>query len=370
VADDADDADGSADGDVHRLVGVRGLADTWLDADDARAAFRDLVRARRFDERALALQRRGWMSGYPPHAGEEATGVGAVHAMRTRDWLVPYYRSNAAQVARGVPMSDLLLFRRGYPEFHSGADRRVLPQAVPIATHLPHATGLAMAAAREGDEAVVAHFGDGATSEGDFHEAVTAAGAFDAPVVFCCENNGWAISVPTDRQTAAPSIAAKADAYGVDGRRVDGNDPLAVREVVTDALAAAREGTPTLVEALTHRRGPHTTADDPNRYRGATTDLPGWRTADPVDRLEAFCLDEGVLDGDDVEAIRAAADEEVREAVATAEAAPDPDPDDLFAHVFADAGRPGAYPHVDRMRAAVRDRAAREDRDGRRVGEE
>ena len=363
---DGGDGDEGPAADVHRLVGVRGLADSWLGAEDARAAYRDLVVARRFDERAMALQRRGWMSGYPPHAGEEATGVGAVHAMRERDWLVPYYRSNAAQIARGVPMADLLLFRRGYPEFHSGEDHRVFPQAIPIATQLPHATGIAMAADYRGtDEAVVVHFGDGATSEGDFHEAVNFAGVFDAPVVFCCENNGWAISHPRERQTAAPTIAAKAEAYGIDGRRVDGNDPLAVRETMTDALAAARDGRPVLVEALTYRRGPHTTADDPDRYRDGDADegragdggsLPDWRTADPIDRLEAFCRGEGVLDDGDVAAIHEAAETAVREAVETAEAVGRPDPDELFDPVFA-----APTPELERQRADLHDFLSRHD---------
>jgi pyruvate dehydrogenase E1 component alpha subunit len=321
---------------MHRLIGERGLADSWLTPEDARAGLRDMVRTRRFDERALALQRRGWMSGYPPFRGQEASQVGAAHAMREADWLVPTYRSNALQIARGVPMSDILLFRRGYPEFVSDHDVPVLPQAVPIASQIPHAAGLGMARNYAGnDEAVLVCFGDGATSEGDFHEGLNFAGVFDAPVVFFCENNGWAISLPRDRQTASDSIAVKAEAYGFEGVQVDGNDPFAVRETVTEALADARDGKPVLVESLTYRQGAHTTADDPSQYReDEPEDVPEWRLRDPIERVEEFLLDEGVIDEDFVEDEREAATEELAAAVETAESTPEPDPDDVFEHTY------------------------------------
>ena len=162
---------------MHRVIGERDLESTQFDADDARSLLRDMIRARRFDERAVALQRRGWMSGYPPFAGQEATQVGAAHALAADDWLFPTYRSNAMQLARGVPMSDLLAFRRGHPEFTSDHDLPIFPQAVPIATQLPHAVGAGMAADYgDEDHAIVCDFGDGATSEGDFHEAMNFAG--------------------------------------------------------------------------------------------------------------------------------------------------------------------------------------------------
>jgi len=323
---------------VHTVIEERDFDETGVSADDALAIYREMVRARRFDERALALQRRGWMSGYPPFRGQEATQVGAVRAMAGDDWLVPTYRSNAAQIARGVPMSDLFLFRRGHAEFRSNHDRPVFPQAVPIATQLPHAVGLGMAADYRGDDsAVLCLFGDGATSEGDFHEAVNFAGVYDAPVVFLCENNGWAISMPAERQTASPTVAEKADAYGIDGERVDGNDPLAVRDVVAAALESAREGEPVLVESLTYRQGAHTTSDDPSRYReDDAPEFPEWRTADPVERYEEYLIDQGVLDAETCEAIRAGAGDAVDRAVERAEAVADPDPGDVFEHVYAD----------------------------------
>ncbi|MFB6244613.1 MAG: thiamine pyrophosphate-dependent enzyme [Halobaculum sp.] len=322
---------------MNRVVGERDLAETQFDATDAEAVLRDMVRARRFDERAVALQRRGWMSGYPPFEGQEAAQVGAAHAMETDDVLFPTYRSNALQITRGVPMSDILLFRRGFPEYASGHDERVFPQAVPIASQIPHAAGAGMYAQRDdADWASLVCFGDGATSEGDFHEGLNFAGVFDAQTVFFCENNGWAISLPDSRQTASDSIAAKATAYGFEGVQVDGNDPLAVWETVESALASARDGEPVLIEALTYRRGAHTTADDPSQYRDATPDLPAWRLADPIDRFERWCLDQGVIDEGVRAEAEAAAEEELEAAVETAEDTPRPDPEELFDPVYAD----------------------------------
>ncbi|WP_224333951.1 thiamine pyrophosphate-dependent dehydrogenase E1 component subunit alpha [Haloprofundus halobius] len=316
---------------MHRLIDDRPLSESRFSTDDARAAYVDLVRTRRFDERALALQRRGWMSGYPPFLGQEASQVGAAHAMIDDDWLFPTYRSNALQIARGVPMSDLLRYRRGYPEYASDHDVPVFPQAVPIASQIPHAVGAGMARNyRENDEAMLVCFGDGATSEGDFHEALNFAGVFDAPVVFFCENNGWAISLPRERQTASESIAVKAEAYGIESVQVDGNDPLAVRDAVEQGLEAARDGSPVLIESLTYRRGAHTTADDPSIYRDDNPELPEWRTRDPLDRFEEYLRAEDVVDDEFVETAYEDADEELAEAVELAESGPRADPDELF----------------------------------------
>ncbi|XVH32435.1 thiamine pyrophosphate-dependent dehydrogenase E1 component subunit alpha [Haloferacaceae archaeon DSL9] len=342
---------------MHRIVGDRALSESRFDEDDAEAAYRDMVRTRRFDERALALQRRGWMSGYPPFRGQEASQVGAAHAMAEDDRLFPTYRSNALQLARGVPMSDVLCFRRGRPEFASDHDVPVFPQAVPIATQIPHAAGAGMARNYRGnDEAMLVCFGDGATSEGDFHEGLNFAGVFDAPVVFFCENNDWAISVPREKQTASDSIAVKADAYGIDGVQVDGNDPLAVREVVEDALETARSGTPVLIESLTYRQGAHTTADDPSRYRPENPDLPEWRTRDPLERFEEFCLDAGIIDADAVASIREDVDAELDDAIATAENASPADPDALFDSVYAEP-----TPELEAERAELRSFLERHD---------
>ncbi|WP_276258324.1 thiamine pyrophosphate-dependent enzyme [Haloglomus litoreum] len=369
---------------MHRVIDERPLGDTGLEAADVRALLRDVIRARVFDDRALSLQRRGWMSGYPPYRGQEGSQVAAAHAMRETDWLFPTYRTNAMALARGVPMSDVLLFRRGYPEFVSDHDVRLFPQAVPIATQLPHAVGFGMAvnyrnavepepsaatdgepARRDGavaaglvdptdgptDEAVVAYLGDGATSEGDAHEAMNFAGVFEAPVLFLCENNGWAISTPRERQTAADSIAARAEAYGFTGRQVDGTDPLAVLEVVREALATVREGEPMLVESLVHRHGPHTTSDDPSRYEDRV-EVPEWRRRDPLDRLTEFAREEGIVDEAFVESAHDRAAREADEAVATAEATAPPAVADLFDHSYADLP-----PRVREQRAWLHERA-------------
>jgi len=388
----------SADADcrgVHRVIGECGLAETAVDEATAVELYRDMVRAREFDERAVALQRRGWMSGYPPFRGQEASQVGTAHALAARDWLAPTYRSNALQIARGVPMSDVLLFRRGHPEFHSDHDLPHLPQAVPIATQVPHAVGVGMALNyRRGDlvsdaeedtggdgagdaddrrprsaldtrdtpaaigpdappadrTAVLCYLGDGATSEGDFHEGLNFAGVFDAPVLFLCENNGWAISLPRERQTASATLAGKASAYGFDGGRVDGNDPIAVFEFVRAALETARSGEPVLVESLTYRMGAHTTSDDPSRYR-EEPDLPEWRTRDPLERYEEYLREEGVVDDETVAAAATAAAEELDAAIEAAEAVPDPPASAVFDPVYA-----ALTPRVRRQRAETLDR--------------
>ena len=322
---------------MHRAIGNRDFADIAMDEATARDAFRDMVLAREFDERALSLQRRGWMPGYPPFKGQEGSQVGAAYAMADDDWLFPTYRSNAMQLARGVPASDILRFRRGFAEYHSDHDVPNFPMAIPIASQIPHAVGTGMAMNYDGvDDAVVCYFGDGATSEGDFHEAANFAGVFDAPVVFFCENNNWAISLPRERQTASDSIAVKAEAYGFEGVQVDGNDPVAVYETVGEALGDARDGDPVLVESLTYRQGAHTTSDDPDRYRPEDEDLPEWRTADPLDRFESYLREHGVADDEFVDDCWTEAGAALDDAIEAAEDASTPDPEDLFEHVYED----------------------------------
>jgi pyruvate dehydrogenase E1 component alpha subunit len=320
---------------MNRVIGERDLAEVVVDESGARAMLADMIRARRFDERALALQRRGWMSGYPSFQGQEGSQIGAAHAMADDDWLFPTYRSNAMQIALGVPMSDLFLFRRGRAEYHSGHDQDVFPQAVPIATQIPHAAGAGMARNYMDDDCgVICYLGDGATSEGDFHEGLNFAGVFEAPVVFFCENNHWAISLPRSRQTASDTIAQKANAYGFEGMRVDGNDPLAVYEAVQVALDRARDGEPVLVESLTYRQGAHTTSDDPSRYEDRRDDLPDWRTADPIERYADYLREQGAVDDDWLAATREEADDAVEAAVERAESVEPADPDDVFDHVY------------------------------------
>lgn len=323
---------------MHRVIADNDLSATSFDAEEARGVLWEMVRARTFDERAVSLQRRGWMSGYPPFRGQEASQVGGAYALRETDWLVPTYRSNAMQFARGVPPSDILRFRRGHPEYHSDHERPVFPQAVPIATQTLHAVGIGMAIDYDSPTSaprVLCYLGDGATSEGDFHEALNFAGVFEVPVVFFCENNHWAISLPQDRQTAAPSIAAKADAYGIDGMQVDGNDPLAVAETAENALERASNGDPVLLESLTYRQGPHTTSDDPDRYRD-DIDLPEWRTADPIDRFEGYLREQGVIEDGFIDSVEQDVRESISETVETIEETETESPEEIFDPVYED----------------------------------
>ncbi len=265
--------------------------------------YEDIRLARAFDERAISLQRQGRIATYAPMTGQEGSQVGAGYALAESDWLFPTYRDHAAKYVHGMDLASLLASAAGHREGYAIPDGvNVLPEYIPIATQIPQATGMAWGHKLQGesDRAVLCHFGDGATSEGDFHEGLNFAGVFDVPAVFVCNNNQWAISMPADRQTASETLAGKARAYGIEGVRVDGMDPLAVYQVTREALAKAKrpgpnELRPTLVESVQYRYGAHTTADDPSAYRDESA-AEEWRERDPLDRLETFLRDRGVLD--------------------------------------------------------------------------
>ncbi len=319
-----------------RVIGTPAAAGT--DPALARLLHRSLVRGRRFNEQATALARQGRLAVYPSSAGQEACQVAGAAALRPADWLFPTYRDTLAVHLRGVPVAEALALLRGSE--HSGYDPlrwRTAPLCTPLATHLPHAVGLAHAARLRGDDTVaLALVGDGGTSEGDFHEALTFAGVLRAPVVFLVQNNQFAISVPLARQNAAPSIAHKAVGYGVAGRLVDGNDVLATHQVVADALARARGGGgPVLVEAVTYRTDPHTNADDPRRYR-SDAELAAWRAHDPVELAERHLRAAGLLDEETASAAADAAERTAGEQRAAFPGAPLPGgPEELFTHVYA-----------------------------------
>ncbi|AYG81796.1 3-methyl-2-oxobutanoate dehydrogenase subunit alpha [Streptomyces hundungensis] len=300
--------------------------------------YAELVRGRRFNAQATALTKQGRLAVYPSSTGQEACEVAAALALEERDWLFPSYRDTLAAVARGLDPVEALTLLRG--DWHTGYDprrHRIAPLCTPLATQLPHAVGLAHAARLKGDDVVaLALVGDGGTSEGDFHEALNFAAVWRAPVVFLVQNNGFAISVPLAKQTAAPSLAHKAVGYGMPGRLVDGNDAPAVHQVLGEAVARARRGGgPTLIEAVTYRMEAHTNADDATRYRGSA-EVDAWRDHDPIRLLEDELTARGLLDED---GIRAAAEAAETMAAALREqmnAEPSLTPMDLFAEVYAE----------------------------------
>ena len=300
-------------------------------------AYAAMVLARRLDEQADALVRQGRLAVYPSSRGQEACQVAAVEVLASGDWLFPTYRDTVAVILRGVDPVQALTLLRG--TWHCGYDpheHRVAPQATPLATQLPHAVGVALAARQRGEsDVVLALCGDGATSEGDFHEALNFAAVLRAPVVFFVQNNEYAISVPLSRQTAAPSLAHKAIGYGMPGVRVDGNDVAALLAVLGAAVRRARDGGgPTLVEAHTYRIAPHTNADDAGRYR-PEDEVRRWRERDPIARLESYLTSRGHLSEETAAATVERAEQaatRLREGLAVPV---EPHPADLFAHVYA-----------------------------------
>jgi len=307
-------------------------------ADLLREGYGRLVLGRRLNDQADALVRQGKLAVYPSSHGQEACEVAAAMVLGEGDWLFPTYRDSVAVVSRGVDPFEAFLLLRG--DWHSGYDPnqyRVAPQATPLATQLLHAVGFAHAARLRGeDTVVVALCGDGATSEGDFHEALNFAAVFHLPVVFLVQNNGYAISVPLSRQTAAPSLAHKGVGYGMRGRLVDGNDLAALLAVLGEAVTEAREGGgPTLVEAITYRMKSHTNADDANRYRTAAEVEP-WLARDPLLRLRTWLTAEGALTDGDVAEFQADAERVALDLRARIMADAEPQPLDLFAYVYAE----------------------------------
>ncbi|KLJ04338.1 pyruvate dehydrogenase [Streptomyces sp. KE1] len=310
------------------------------EADPAllRRLHRELVLGRRYNTQATALTKQGRLAVYPSSTGQEACEVAAALVLEERDWLFPSYRDTLAAVARGLDPMEALTLLRG--DWHTGYDPRavrIAPLSTPLATQLPHAVGLAHAARLKGDDVVaLAMVGDGGTSEGDFHEALNFAAVWQAPVVFLVQNNGFAISVPLDKQTAAPSLAHKAVGYGMPGRLVDGNDALAVHTVLAEAVARARAGGgPTLVEAITYRIDAHTNADDATRYRGAE-EVEAWRAHDPVELMEGALRARGLADEDGFAAVREDAERFAASLRERMNAEAELTPADLFDHVYAE----------------------------------
>ena len=302
-----------------RVVSPEGEAaippsDLGLKEEDLRELLRLLILTRKADLEATALQRQGELAVYPPLLGQEAAQVGSAFALRDDDYIFPSYRELGAALVRGVDLVQYLHFYRA--TWHGGTydpdQHRFGMVSVPVGSQTLHAVGYAMGMRLDNKPVCsLVYFGDGATSEGDFHEACNFAAVLKAPVVFFCQNNQWAISVPITQQTVAP-IWKKAEAYGFPGVQVDGNDVLAVYQVTKEAADRAKtEGTPTLIEALTYRLAPHSTADDASRYQPAE-EIERWKTFDPIERYRRFLDESGVIDDEFVEECEREAAEEMK----------------------------------------------------------
>lgn len=326
------------------------------------ALYRAMVRTRAFDARAVALQRAGQLGTFPSSLGQEATAIGLAAAMRASDVLVPAFREHGAQLWRGVTPLELLLFWGGDER---GSDfavpREDFPVSIPVASHAPHAVGVALAfRIRREERAAVCVLGDGATSKGDFYEAMNAAGVWRLPLVFVVVNNAWAISTPTSRQTAAATFAHKAFAAGIAPERVDGNDVLAVRAACEEALAGARAGAgPTLVEALTYRLADHTTSDDAARYRDVA-EVSRHLAEEPLARVRAWLAREAAWSEPQDAALRRECEAEMEQAAQAWLATPPSEPDAIFAHLYAQLPEPLAA----QREAYLRDAARRIERGG------
>ncbi|MDO5741025.1 MAG: thiamine pyrophosphate-dependent dehydrogenase E1 component subunit alpha [Ornithinimicrobium sp.] len=306
--------------------------------DDLLAVWRAMVIGRRFDAQATALTKQGRLAVYPSSRGQDACQVAPVLELKDSDWFFPTYRDSMALVARGIDPVKVLTLLRG--DWHCGYDSaatRTAPQCTPLATQAVHAAGAADGLRRRGTDGVALCFvGDGATSEGDFHEAVNFAGVFNAPVVFLVQNNGYAISVPLAKQTKAPALSYKGIGYGVRAEQVDGNDAAAVLAVTRAAYQHARSGKgPFLIEAHTYRMEAHTNADDATRYR-TTEEVDGWTGQDPIVRLQAYLVARGALDDARIEEVRAQGESLAADLRARMNAEPVVDPMELFAHVYAE----------------------------------
>jgi pyruvate dehydrogenase E1 component alpha subunit len=304
--------------------------------EEIRKLYEWMILARTLDEKAFKLQREGRLGTYASILGQEATQVGSAFALQPSDWMFPSFREPGVSIVRGLPLRMIF-------QYWSGDERGSLipegqndfPITIPVGTHIPIATGTAWAAKMKGDKiAVIAYLGDGATSKGDFHEGLNLAGVFSLPIVFLCQNNHWAISVPVHRQTAAETLAQKAIAYGFTGIQVDGNDVFAVYKATRESLDQARAGGgPTLIECVTYRIGDHTTADDASRYRSAE-EVEQWKRKDPIDRLKKYMEKKGLWDEGYGRKVLRDAREQVEEAVKEEETLPASDPRDIFRYTF------------------------------------
>ena len=320
-----------------------------------RQIYRDMLRSRELSDRMFALNRQGRAAFAVTGQGHEAAQVGSAYAIRRgTDWVLPYYRDVGVMIALGMTPHDILLGLfakaddpssggRQMPSHWSWPEARVVTRSSVIAANLPHAAGIAYASKLRGlKEVTIAFFGEGATSEGDFHEAVNFAAIHKLPVVFYCENNGYAISESSEKQMSVLHVADRAKGYNISGQTVDGNDVIAVHQTAKWNIEECRRGRgPKLIEAKTYRLVPHTSSDDDRRYR-PRAELEEWIKRDPIDRFRKRLMEEEGLTAEDDAAMRAEIKAEIAAAVESAERAPDPAPEDALRHVFAEGEQPDA----------------------------
>jgi pyruvate dehydrogenase E1 component alpha subunit len=331
-----------AERDLRRVIGdADGVGDREVDGlgeQELLDLFRSLVLLRTYDERSVVYHRQGRIGTYAIFWNHEAMQAGAVHALADEDWIFPSYRESAIGLLRGMPPATVLSWWRGHPAgWWNPADYNVASICVPIATHVPHAAGLAWGKKLRGESAcAIVFFGDGATSEGSFHEGANFAAVTRAPLILLCNNNQWAISTPLEAQTRAETLADKAVGYGMPGVRVDGTDVLAVYEATREAVDRARRGDgPTFIEAVSYRTAPHATADDPRAYIDLAR-VEEEKKRECVGRYEGYLRRAGILHDALAESIRGEAMEAMRAGIAAAEAEPPADPELLFTHAYVD----------------------------------
>jgi pyruvate dehydrogenase E1 component alpha subunit len=319
--------------------------DPGLSDDELTFLYQHMVQTRRIDERFISLQRQGRIPFHVGSLGEEAAIIGSAFAMRPSDWIFPCYREFGAALMRGFPLQRLvdnvygnagdIVKGRQMPHHYTHRVGGWASISSPVGTQITQAVGFAWGSKiKHEDVSVLVYFGDGSTSSADFHSGMNFAGVLKVPLVLFCRNNGWAISVPVERQTASATFAEKGPGYGIPGVRVDGNDALAVVAVTRRAAKRAAEGNgPTLIEAITYRMGGHTTADDPDKYRGLA-EMEVWAQVDPIERMQQLLITKGIWDAQRDVALREEIDERFRLAAAKAEATPPPSLETMFDDVY------------------------------------
>lgn len=307
-----------------------------LKPNEIKRIYESMVLSRVYDERAFKMQRGGRIGTFASLRGQEAIHVGAALAAKDSDWIVPSFRCEGVYITKGYPIMHIYQVwggdERGY---NCPKTANVLPFEITVGTQMLHACGIGWGAKIKKDNiGVLTFFGDGGTSEGDFHEAMNFAGVFKLPVVFICQNNQWAISLPREKQTASKTLAQKAIAYGFKGMQVDGNDVFSVYLAVKDALDCARKGKgPSMIECITYRMSDHTTADDASRYR-TKAEVKRWEKKDPIERLAKYMLKKKIVDLEFFVQIKKKVDEKVDEAVKKYERLPSPNPEDILNYTF------------------------------------